>query len=228
MAEQLPLKLPVLSDYGEDAFLIAGSNRQAVHWIDRWPDWPERRLLLLGPPGSGKTHLARIWARRAGARSLAGAALQRSALPEPGQGPAGPAWLVEDLPQLADPQALLHLVNAAMQAGGHLLLTSSVAPARLGLALPDLASRLATFSLAQIQPPEEDLLAGVLWKLFADRQLRVGPRTIRFLVPRMPRSLGAAVRLVEALDRAALAEGAGVTLALARRVLQAEYGEDAA
>lgn len=220
MAEQLSLALPVLSDYGEDAFLIAASNRQAADWIDRWPDWPQHRLLLWGPPGSGKTHLGRIWARRAGAFTLAAAALA-------GEGPvaafeagAGGAWLVEDLHRLQDEEALLYLINAAAQCGSSLLLTADRPPARLGLKLPALSSRLATVSLAELEAPEEELLGGVLWKLFADRQLRVPAQLVRYLLPRMGRSLEEAVRLVAALDAAALERGREITLPLAREVLR--------
>lgn len=220
MEEQIPLALPVLTDFGQEAFLVADSNRQAVAWVDRWPDWPDRRLLLLGPRGSGKSHLGRIWAGRAGALVVPAAGLGEE---DPLELAArGGAWLVEDLQDLADEAAFLHLVNALQQRQGYLLLTARQAPARLGLCLADLHSRLATFMPAPLGVPEEALLAGVLRKLFADRQVRVPERVLHYLLPRMSRSLGDADKLVEALDRAALARGGAITLALAREVLQAE------
>ncbi|MFC3226643.1 hypothetical protein ACFOGJ_05335 [Marinibaculum pumilum] len=217
MAEQLPLALPVLTDLGEHAFLIADSNRQAVSWIDRWPDWPGRRLLLAGPAGGGKTHLARIWAVRAVAQAMPAAALTDAAPFGPAEGAA--AWLVEDVQQLRSETGLLHLVNAVAEWGGHLLLTADRPVAELGLGLPDLRSRLATFPMAALAPPDEVLMDGVLRKLFADRQLQVPERIIDYLLPRMPRSLAAVNAVAAALDRTALARGRGVTLDMARQAL---------
>ncbi|MEQ8344441.1 MAG: hypothetical protein RIB84_19015 [Sneathiellaceae bacterium] len=220
MAEQLPFALPVLSDFGEHAYLIADSNQQAVAWVERWPDWPGRRLLLAGPAGGGKSHLAAIWADRAAAGRCQASSLRADR--DIAGACSGGSWLVEDLGGLADERGLLHLVNAVAERGGHLLLTADRPVAQLDLRLPDLRSRLLTFAVAELLPPDDALLAGVLWKLFADRQLLVTDGLVRFLVRRMPRSLAAAGRLVAELDRMALAKGRPVNRAMAREALAME------
>lgn len=225
---QLPLDLPHRPARGRDAFLIAPCNADAVRWIDGWPDWPAPALVLHGPAGSGKTHLLTVWAGAAGAeiweaRSLRVADLDQrlgdaralaidhaDALAEAGAEEAG--------------DALFHLYNMMRERGGHLLLAAREAPARWDFGRADLRSRLAAAPSVALGAPDDELLAAVLTKLFADRQLPVGPEVIRYLTPRMPRTFAAAGAIVADIDRLALAERRRVTTALARRVL----GEDEA
>lgn len=222
---QLALDLPARPALGRTAFFVAEPNRLALAQVDAWPAWPSGRLALTGPEGSGKTHLAHVWAARAGARVLAAddaAHLELATL-------AGDAALaVEDVDRRAGDRAvevaLFHLCNHLSAGGGSLLVSGRDAPSRWPLALPDLASRLGAAGVARLDPPDDALLAAVLVKLFADRQLAVAPGLIRYLVSRMERSFAAAETLVATLDRAGLAGRRPVTARLAAEVL---FGEDA-
>jgi DnaA regulatory inactivator Hda len=215
---QLALDLEHRPALGAADFLVADANAAAVAWLDRWPDWPAAVLVVHGPPGCGKTHLTRAWQARSEAVVLA---RQDLALDAP---PQATALAVDGADAVAGDAAaeesLLHLVNAIGEARGHLLLTARSAPAQWGVGLADLRSRLLAAPTAAIGAPDDALLAAVLVKLFADRQLRVSAALIEFVLPRMERSLDAARRLVAALDTAALVEGRAVTVPLARRVLQ--------
>ena len=223
MSGQLAFDLPHLPTLSRDAFFVAPCNRDAAAWIDRWPDWPGGVLLLLGPAGCGKSHLAAAWRLRAGAEIFDPATNASEAALAPGA-----PLLVEDAEHGAGEPAverrLFHLVNAAREAGKTLLLTARRPPAEWPLRLPDLASRLRACPQVRIAPPDDDLLAAVLSKQFSDRQLRVEPRVIGYLALRMERSFAAAVRLVDDLDRLALSQARAITLPLAKRVL-ADYIE---
>jgi len=200
-------------------FVAAPSNRAALAWIERYPNWPAPLLALHGPAGSGKTHLLHLWRARAGALLLDPAALGVDALPRLlGAARAVALDLAGDEPVL-DQRALLHLYNVMGERGGHVMITSRAAPARWRIELPDLRSRLAAAPSVAIEAPDDELLAAVLGKLFADRQLRPDPDVIAYLVPRIERSLAAAGRIVAALDRRALALKRDVTTALARELL---------
>lgn len=208
---QLPLDLPHDPDYAADAFIPGAENAAARAFIESWPDWPGGVLALCGPAGAGKTHLARIWARRHGARLLGWGACH----PDLATGP-----VVLDGPDFpAEPEMLFHLLNAARSAGHGLLLVAEAPPARWGVALPDLASRLAALPVAELAPPGDALLAQLLLKLFADRQITPPAGLIPFLLPRIERSFAAARKIVAALDHAALAAGRAVSIPLARQVL---------
>lgn len=197
-------------------FFVAPSNALALQAVEGWRDWPGAKLLLLGPEGAGKTHLAHVWANAADAVILDAGALGKidiAAL-------AGRRVAVEDAQLIgAAEAALFHLHNVVTTGGGALLLTADTAPRDWGLRLADLLSRLQAAPVARLEAPDEGLLSAVLIKLFADRQLVVAPNLIPYLVSRMPRSVGAARALVAALDTAALAEGRAVTRVLAGEVL---------
>ncbi|MBK5911836.1 hypothetical protein CCR85_10085 [Rhodothalassium salexigens] len=214
-AEQLTFPLPHRPALGQADFLVAPPNEAAVALVDAWPDWPGPALALVGPPGSGKSHLAQVWAQRAGARTLDPLDLYVDF--ELGDEP--PAVLVEDADRGVDETALFHLYNVVREQRGHLMLTGREAPARWPVALPDLRSRLATVPVADMGMPDDRLLAAVLVKQFADRQLRVAPPVISYLVTHMDRSFDAARRLVAALDEASLREGRSITRPLANRIL---------
>jgi chromosomal replication initiation ATPase DnaA len=220
MGPQLILDLPVRTALGRGDFFVSPANALALAALDATGSWPQGKMLLTGPAGSGKTHLAHVWAADARA-----AIHPSDQLPDPPGGPLA----VEDIDRIAGDitaeTALFHLHNNAMAAGASLLMTSRAAPAALPFALPDLASRLQATAIAALLPPDDALLSAVLVKLFADRQIVVPANLIFWMVPRMDRSLSEAGRLVAAMDARALATGRPVTRALASAVLDIEAAD---
>lgn len=220
MAQQLAFDLPARTALGREDFFVSPANAAALGALDAPGRWPQGRMLLLGPAGAGKTHLTALWAGERGAKVIGARDLRRDAVP--GLVAAGTV-VVEDAETLAGlPEAeaaLFHLHNLAAAEGALLLLTAACQPRDWGLALPDLASRMAAMARAEIAPPDDALMAAVLVKLFADRQITVSPALITWLIARIDRSLAEARRVVAALDAAALAGGGRVSRALAQRVL---------
>lgn len=214
MPRQLSFDLPPRVRLGPGDLFVSDANRAAVELVTGPRPWPGGKLALTGPTGAGKSHLARIWAASAGAVTLRAADLDASVRPEG-------AVVVEDLQTLphAAEEALFHLHERALAAGARLLLTADRPPAACRIRLPDLASRLQATLVARIDDPDDRLLAALLAKLFADRQVVPQPAVIPFLVPRIERSHAAAAAIVARLDAAALERRAGVTLGLARAVL---------
>lgn len=210
---QLALALDHAESFARDDFLEGPSNVTALALIDRWPDWPAPVVALVGPAGSGKSHLASIWAERAGARVISARAITIKDVP--GALATG-ALVVEDLAAGdCDEAALFHLLNLAREEGAVLLFTVQRKPASMSIALNDLASRLRSVPVVMLDYPDDQLLRGVLGKLFADRQLAVDEALLTFLVSRIERSLSAARQAVELLDREALRRGRPVNRALA-------------
>jgi chromosomal replication initiation ATPase DnaA len=218
---QLVLNLARRPALGVADFFVNPRNQDAVAWIDRWPGWPSPALALHGPPGSGKTHLAYVWRTRSSAPIVPGAMLDEAALPDLlGDG----SCVAVDEAERAPERALLHLYNMVAERRGHLLLVAGSPPSRWGVALADLRSRLLACPAVAIEPPDDDLIAAVLMKLFADRQVIVGLDVIFYLLRHMERSFDAARRIAAELDAAALAEHRPITVALARRVLAVANG----
>ncbi len=222
---QLTLDLPHRSALGAEDFLVSGSNEAAVAMIDRWPDWPHSAMAVVGPPGSGKTHLVSVWRSRSGAEVVEAANFAEDAVSRLSE--AG-AIAVENVDRgVADQRALFHILNVAAEQKLWVLLTSRVAPGELDIALPDLRSRLRAAPVLNISPPDETLLRTLLVKLFADRQLPVDPQVISYLALRIERSTEAAARAVEEIDRLALASRRRVTRALVAEVLAQQATDEA-
>jgi chromosomal replication initiation ATPase DnaA len=215
LIRQLAFDLPNPEAMTREHFFVAPSNALALAAVEGWQDWPGGKLLLVGPEGAGKTHLAHIWAALAGASILAAPDLHRTDIASF----TGRAVVVEDADRIGAAEAqLFHLHNLAT-ATGAMLLTARTPPRDWGLALADLKSRMQATPIAHLDAPDDALLSAVLVKLFADRQVTVPANLIPYLISRMPRSIGAARALVAALDSRALAAGRPITRSLAGEVL---------
>lgn len=223
---QLPLDLGHPVGLSRDDLVVTPSNREAVALIDRWPHWPSPVAVLVGPAGTGKSHLATIWRDHARAVPLdmtAAGHLQEAAATGP--------LLLEDVDSAPlDETTLFHLINAVRSAGTQMLVTARRPPSAWPVRLPDLASRLRAATVVELAEPDDLLLAGVLAKLFADRQVQVEPHVVRYLVRRMERSLAAASATVATLDRLGLERRVPITRPLAAEILPeidgGETGQD--
>lgn len=214
---QLAFDLPHRSAQGVEDFLVSACNAAAVAMIDRWPDWAHPAVVVVGPQGSGKSHLINVWRERSGAERLDARTLQEAAMHRL---PSARALAVEDVDQgIGNEQVLFHLLNLARERGLFLLLTGRIPPGEWTVALPDLRSRLRALPIAEIATPDEPLLKALLVKLFGDRQLSVEPHVIAFLALHMERSAEAATRIVAEIDRLALMSHRRVTRALAADAL---------
>jgi chromosomal replication initiation ATPase DnaA len=212
---QLILDWPHQPSFAREDFLSAPSNREALNAIDRWPDWPGRMLLLAGPVGSGKSHLAALWAKTAGAAIVHGENLGAESSVQ------GSALLIEDADRVGEAEErLFHLINSVLQTEAWVLLTARQGPDTWGLKIPDLLSRLRLAPVVRLDLPEIELTEAVLFKLFSDRQLQVEPHVIAYIARRIERSLGVARRVVAVLDREALAKGRRVTRAMASELMR--------
>jgi len=215
VARQLALALGHAASFARDDFLEGPSNTAALTFVERWPDWPSLNLLLIGPQGAGKTHLASVWAADAGARVISAHMLEEISVPT---ALATGALVIEDLAAgVFDERALFHLLNLARAERAHMLLTTRSAPSAWTLEVPDLASRLREIPSVTLASPDDALLRAVLVKLFADRQLPVDESLIGYVTTRIERSFAAAQAIVSDLDREALRQQRPVTRALAVR-----------
>lgn len=219
MSEQLIFDLPIKTAFGREDFFVTGANASAVQIVENWPNWPLAKLVLVGPSGAGKSHLAHIWSEMSDgividARSLVDVDLQEI---------SQAALCVENMHLIAGDAALeahgFHMHNLAQETGAPLLMTGIGVPAKWGITLPDLASRIQGTSVAELRAPDDALLNAVLVKLFSDRQIAIDPKVVNFVLPRMERSFMGIAALVATLDKAALKLGKPISVKMARQVL---------
>jgi len=215
---QLAFSLPHAESLSRDNFLEGPANEAGLALIDAWPEWPNRIMWLAGPEGSGKSHLAAIWAAEAGARSTTANALTAAGVP--GALATG-ALVVEDLKAKDfDERALFHLMNLAREDGAYILFTGREVPASLDIELHDLRSRLRAVPVVTLLPPDDQLFRGLIVKFCADRQMSIDETVVSYLTSRIERSYSAARQAVDLLDTEALRLGRPVTRALAAELLR--------
>ena len=215
---QLALALPHEERLTREDFLEGPANEAALALIDRWPDWPNRIMLLIGAEGSGKSHLAAIWAEQAGARATSAHALTADTVPA---ALATGALVVEDLKAGDfDDRAMFHLMNLARQDDAFVLMTARIAPSNFEIELRDLRSRLRAVPVVTLLPPDDLLFRGLIVKFCADRQMSVDETVVSYLTNRIERSYVAVRQAVELLDTEALRLGRPVTRALAAELFR--------
>ena len=225
--QQIPFDLPARSALARDDFLVTQSNRDAVAWIDRWPEWPAPLLIISGPAASGKSHLAAVWRERAKAEAIRPEMLVSRSAEQICA--AGPHILIDGLdPWLGEREAeatLFHIYNILKEEKRSMMVTMRMTATEVPFIVPDLASRFRAAPLAEIKPPDDMLLGSVLIKLFADRQLSATSDVISYILPRMERSFDAARDIVAKTDALALARKRKITVPLLRDVLTAMQGD---
>ncbi len=215
---QLAFALPHAESLTRDNFLEGPANEAGLTLIESWPDWPNRIMLLVGEEGSGKSHLAAIWAELSGARSTSAHALTPASVPA---ALTTGALVVEDLkPADFDERALFHLMNLAREDAAFVLVTSRLPPSAFEIELRDLRSRLRAVPVVALSPPDDNLFRALIVKFCADRQLTVDEAVVGYLANRIERSYAAARQAVELLDTEALRLGRPVTRALAAELLR--------
>ena len=229
MPRQFRLPLTVPPRWDRESFASSPTNAEALEGLDAWPAWPDGRLALVGPAGTGKTHLARDWARRVGAVVIKAASTNNGPLDLAAL--RGRPLLVEDADRraegdLVDDEALFHLINMAGVDGGSLLLTGRLAPVAWDTGVPDLRSRLNALTVARIAEPDDVVLEAVLRRGFEAAGIRPAVDLYPYLMARLPRSAPAALAAVAALDEASLQQGREVNKALALAVLDFGRTED--
>jgi chromosomal replication initiation ATPase DnaA len=215
---QLRLKLDRLEGFRREDFVVSPANAVAVKALDAWPAWHAGCLALIGPEGSGKSHLAISWGRSTGAVVVpAKGRVDLGAL-------RGRPVLYEDADRdrTRRDEILFHLINMAGQPGGGLLLTGRSSPTGWAAALPDLRSRLNALPIAAIEEPDDAILESVLRKFFRERNIRPTEDVFPYLLRRIERSAPKALEVVKRIDEAADADGRPVSRALARQILESE------
>lgn len=218
MSEQLVFELPHRPAMGAEDFFVSDCNEEAVRLVDSWPAWTSPVHVLVGPAGSGKSHLANVWRLASNARLVSQGNLRNAALDELCR---APALVIENAERISGGEDILfHLINLCKERHIDVLMTGMSPPQDWPFTLPDLVSRIRSFPAVMIGSPDDDLLRAVLVKHFQDRQLNVPPQVITYLAARMERSMDAARAIAEAIDRTSLETGRAVTRQLAGKVLE--------
>ena len=217
----MQLTMPFLStpSYHAADFIRGAANGTALDWVERWPDWPYSIMLLHGPAGSGKTHLAHVFAARSSASFLSPERLGQSTADQLLTG--NHSWVLDGLDAVADEAALAQLINHVRARGDYLLITARESADTRAFELPDLSSRLRALPAISIDTPDDALLTGVLAKAFADLQLRIAPDVLHYAMTHLERSYPAIQQFVADMDQLSLTRGRGITVPLVREALRA-------
>ena len=210
--KQLAFDLPSRPALGKSDFFISDCNSIAVKLMEDWSNWPNRQHILSGPAGSGKTHLALVWAKSVSANVIKISDVFDIDLPKV----TSTSLVIEDMdeqPESAELENnLFHLFNMLIENGYYLLLTGKKDPKFWKVKLPDLRSRILGMRNARLLPPDDRLFLALIAKLFADRQIYPKPDVLQYISRHVERRFSTASRLVDFLDKAALGEGKKISL----------------
>lgn len=214
--QQLAFDLPHVPATSRADFIVSDCNRAAYRLIDHTPKWPGGKLLLIGPPSSGKTHLTRIWQHEHAALRITSEDLEQDLV---ALASAHTMFILDDVEKYTDEAALFHFYNAVHARKRRLLLTASTYIHHWPFVTPDLISRMQAVPMAALEEPDDALLYQLLRKLFADRQLYVADSVLTFLIRRIERRFSTAQEIVAQLDKVALQTGRPLTRTLVQETL---------
>lgn len=226
--QQLPLDLGQRNALGRSDFLVTDSNRDAVAWIDLWPEWPAPCLVLYGPVASGKTHLGAVWAEKSSAVCVKSSDLRFDTVRDVAD--MADNIIIEDADSLigdrANETGLFHLYNIFKEEKKSFLLTLLEPPVRKEFEVKDLASRLRAAPSVAIREPSDDLLMAIMVKSFNDRQIIISEDVLHYIMPRIERSFEAVRSLADQIDKQAMMEKRNITVPFIRDILNRQVIED--
>ena len=209
---QLSFNLKKKKIYDKDNFLVSKSNKEAYKLINRWPNWPSRKIIIFGDSGTGKTHLSKIWQKKTSAIILNLNKFKKIKFDNFFL--KKKKFIIENISNFFDKikkkdkenleKNLLHFYNLIDEKRGYVVLTASTAPKFWGINLPDLKSRILSSTTINIKKPDDELLSSVLVKLFIDKQILIDKKIIKFIVYRSERSFTSLQSLVNKIDEQSL------------------------
>lgn len=214
--QQLILNLPLVPNPGQNEFLCSAANWQAFQWIERWPDWPMRNLAIYGERGSGKTHLAQLWAEKSQALWVTPSQTLDHTPFSLAQGCK--ACVIDDYDEIRDESWLFHFYNLMQEQNGHILFCGLNAPGQTLFGLPDLSSRLRSVLAVEVGSPDEETIKTLLKNLLIRRGLDLADDLAEYLIRRMERSYDAIHHLVCKLDELSLILQRPITLSLIKEL----------
>ena len=228
MSEQLPLALRWPAHQRFEDF-IAGSNAEGLDLLRQVARGEDvDRVYLSGATGSGKTHLLFATCNEAGAYGRTAQYLDLAML-GPSMGDTirrfgGSELLaIDNVDALAGTleaeHALFDLYNRCAAEGTNLIFAAGAPANTLGIGLPDLISRLSACTQWQIRPLDENGRRSALRDRAARRGIELDSAVLDWMFARQVRDLGALTRLLDRIDRAALAAQRRVTVPFLRRLL---------
>ena len=225
ISEQLIFNLNRKGNTGLENFYISKSNDLAVSTVKNWRNWPTRKLILMGPTGSGKSHLANFWVEQVGAQMISISDMCTLDVVELSE---NKALLIDNIDEVENSnledkilieEKLFHLINSMAHTSCYLMITSSTIVSTWGFKLPDLMSRLKTMAVVELLPPDDELLVAVLLKQFDDKQIKVSPEFVLFVSKRINRSFSSIREFVTLIDELTLKQKRDVTIPIASRIL---------
>lgn len=217
---QYSLQFKPQIDFAEESYIPTDSNKDALDWINKWPNWGKgiynNIAYLFGEKSSGKTHLAKIWQAKSGAVFVTNRLLQGQLYFDDETN----GYILEDMENFAEQEKLLfNFLNYIINSKKFLLITSNSAPSKIEFHLPDLKSRINSFLAIKIKKPDENMIGQILLKYFADRQISVSSNVINYLIHRIDRSYKNISDVAEKLDKVSLLQHRKISIAMIKSVL---------
>jgi len=219
--KQLYFNMDREPSFDESNFVVTQSNQDAFEHITMWPEWTINNVVLFGDAGVGKSHLANIWLKRSNGIKLELDEINTKIIEKYKN------VLIEDIDiNQINHHNLFHLINLIREIEGFLLLTSKISPTSLVTKIPDLNSRIRSFSPVKINKPDDYLLEIMILKIFSDKNVIVDEKVIKFLLKRVERSISAIIRLIQRINEKSLEEKRPITVPLVSEVISSSHGDE--
>jgi len=215
--QQLILDLRSIPSMGRNDYFVSDVNKEAVTWLDAWPNWTTFGFIVCGPLGSGKSHLAQVLKTLSHGDIIEAKDISDQNIDQLSQ---KKCLIIENIELLTSEALLFHLYNMLLENKNNLMLTSNLTIPQISFELPDLKSRLLSMTQVNIGFPDDRLLKNLLIKQFLDKGILVEMDVIDYLIKRIDRSFEAILKLVSKIDFQSLEKAKKITIPFIKNTIK--------
>lgn len=213
--QQTILKFENNPSFKDSDYFVSECNRQAYDNLFKWPKWDSKLINLVGPKGSGKSHLLEIFSIKNNflkVNSLAEIKKKLETIIKYDK------LIMDDINQI-DEKVFFSILDNYISNNKFLIISTIDSLLTYKFKLADLKSRITLFHKYEIYQPNDKMIYFLIQKFLSDRQIKIKKDLITHIIKKIDRSYNRIMKFIDQIDRQSLSNNKKIDYKLINNIL---------